>query len=173
MQTSPFDLVNGITMRGLLEVFDVLVRNQDPDTSRVLYSYLYAKPNATKRLEFLTESAANGIGLDEVSYLFDASMPYGSSTNHTIDDGEGHGEQEFTGEENEDQPDYNTDVDHEVDHEDENGEAYGDYNEGKHSLEAQVKEHDQLAAGQVGGSGEFNAPEDVDAAEEDPTLLGE
>ncbi|KAK4068238.1 uncharacterized protein Triagg1_7481 [Trichoderma aggressivum f. europaeum] len=64
-----------ITLRQVLEVFDLLVKNQDPDSSRVLYTYLFTRSNASKRFEFLAESAAAGRGLDEVIHLFES--PFG------------------------------------------------------------------------------------------------
>ncbi|KAL6821952.1 hypothetical protein J3E69DRAFT_339620 [Trichoderma sp. SZMC 28015] len=64
-----------ITLRQVLEVFDLLVKNQDPDSSRVLYTYLFTRSNASKRFDFLAESAAAGRGLDEVIHLFEP--PFG------------------------------------------------------------------------------------------------
>ncbi|UKZ52421.1 hypothetical protein TrVGV298_006198 [Trichoderma virens] len=64
-----------ITLRQVLEVFDLFVKNQDPDSSRVLYTYLFTRSNAGKRFEFLAESAAAGRGLDEVIHLFES--PFG------------------------------------------------------------------------------------------------
>ncbi|KAL7796266.1 hypothetical protein V8C43DRAFT_22426 [Trichoderma afarasin] len=64
-----------ITLRQVLEVFDLLVKNQDPDSSRVLYTYLFTRSNASKRFDFLAESAAAGRGLDEVIHLFES--PFG------------------------------------------------------------------------------------------------
>ncbi|GFP59258.1 hypothetical protein TASIC1_0012026100 [Trichoderma asperellum] len=60
-----------ITLRQVLEVFDLLVKNQDPDSSRTLYTYLFTRSSASKRFEFLAESAAAGRGLDEVIHLFE------------------------------------------------------------------------------------------------------
>ncbi|KAL6695418.1 hypothetical protein J3F84DRAFT_374335 [Trichoderma pleuroticola] len=64
-----------ITLRQVLEVFDLLVKNQDADSSRVLYTYLFTRSNASRRFEFLAESAAAGRGLDEVIHLFES--PFG------------------------------------------------------------------------------------------------
>lgn len=60
-------------MRQILEIFDLLVKNQDPDSTRTLYAYIFTKPSATKRFEYLVESATAGKGLDEVTHLFHAS----------------------------------------------------------------------------------------------------
>ncbi|KAL6895071.1 hypothetical protein GGI43DRAFT_411808 [Trichoderma evansii] len=60
-----------ITLRQVLEVFDLLVKNQDPDSSRTLYTYLFTRSSVSKRFEFLAESAAAGRGLDEVIHLFE------------------------------------------------------------------------------------------------------
>lgn len=59
-------------------MFDLLVKNQDPNTSRVLYTYLFAKSSTSKRFESLVESAAAGKGLDEVTRLFGSPMPHGA-----------------------------------------------------------------------------------------------
>lgn len=79
-----------ITLRQVLEVFDLLVKNQDPDRSRTLYSYLFTKANASKRFEFLAESAAAGRGLDDVIYLFEsphhADAEHGHGHEHGHDD---------------------------------------------------------------------------------------
>lgn len=64
-----------VTLRQILEVFDLLVKNQDPESSRVLYTYLFAKPSTSKRYESLLESATAGVGLDEVCHLFESPMP--------------------------------------------------------------------------------------------------
>ncbi|CAM1502859.1 Fc.00g076350.m01.CDS01 [Cosmosporella sp. VM-42] len=63
------------TLRQILEIFDLLVKNQDPDSSRTLYTYLFTKPSTSKRLESLIDSATAGKGLDEVIHLFESPMP--------------------------------------------------------------------------------------------------
>ncbi|KAH7313328.1 hypothetical protein B0I35DRAFT_480024 [Stachybotrys elegans] len=73
------DTVSGITLRQILEVFDLLVKNQDPDSSRVLYTYLFTRPTTSKRFDFLVESATAGKGLDEVIHLFGSPMPQGTA----------------------------------------------------------------------------------------------
>jgi hypothetical protein len=65
-------------MRQVLDLFDILVKNQDPDSSRIVYTYLFTRPNASKRFEFLVESATAGKGLDEVIHLFASPMPHGN-----------------------------------------------------------------------------------------------
>jgi hypothetical protein len=54
------------------------VKNQDPDSSRVLYTYLFTRPSTSKRFESLIESATAGRGLDEVIHLFASPMPHGN-----------------------------------------------------------------------------------------------
>lgn len=151
-ETSPQDLIASNTMRGILDVFDVLVRNQDPDNSRSLYTYLYAKPNATKRLEFLTESAANGVGLDEISLLHDLSIAHDSSADHTVYDGEVHEEQEFVGEETNAQPDYDAGLGHGDDFEN----PADDHIESGRSLEHNTAEYDQPENDLVDDSGDVS-----------------
>ncbi|KAH6890367.1 hypothetical protein B0T10DRAFT_317072 [Thelonectria olida] len=83
------DSLSSVTLRQILEIFDLLVKNQDPDSSRPLYTYLFTKPCATKRLESLIESATAGKGLDEVIHLFESPIPAGTSLldTNTADDG--------------------------------------------------------------------------------------
>ncbi|KAK5988853.1 hypothetical protein PT974_10349 [Cladobotryum mycophilum] len=69
------DSLSSITLRQILEIFDLLVKNQDPDSTRTLYTYLFTRPSTSKRFEFLIESAAAGKGLDEVIHLFESPMP--------------------------------------------------------------------------------------------------
>ncbi|KPM46297.1 hypothetical protein AK830_g351 [Neonectria ditissima] len=66
--------LSSVTLRQILEIFDLLVKNQDPDSSRTLYTYLFTRPCASKRLEFLIESATAGKGLDEVIHLFESPV---------------------------------------------------------------------------------------------------
>lgn len=73
------DSLSSVTLRQILEIFDLLVKNQDPDCSRTLYTYLFTKPSTSKRLESLMESAAAGKGLDEVIHLFESPMPNNTS----------------------------------------------------------------------------------------------
>ncbi|RGP80803.1 hypothetical protein FLONG3_1072 [Fusarium longipes] len=82
------ELISNVTFRQILEIFDLLVKNQDPDSSRTMYTYLFTKPNVEKRLESLIESATAGKGLDEVIHLFETPMTVDTSmleTNATID----------------------------------------------------------------------------------------
>lgn len=80
--------IASITFRQVLEVFDLLVKNQDPDSSRTLYTYLFTKPNPSKRFEFLVESAAASKGLDEVIYLFESPAGHHHQTAVEVDDGD-------------------------------------------------------------------------------------
>ena len=80
--------MSNVTFRQILEIFDLLIKNQDPDSSRTLYTYLFTKPNTEKRLESLVESAAAGKGLDEVIHLFETPATVDASileTAATID----------------------------------------------------------------------------------------
>ena len=71
-------------MHQILEIFDLLVKNDDPDGTRTLYTYLFVRPNIVRRYEFLVESATSGKGLDEVNYLFPQQV---SHKNSIIEDG--------------------------------------------------------------------------------------
>lgn len=77
------DILAGTTLQYVLEIYDMLVQNQDQDQesgSKTLYTYLFTRSSTSKRLEFLAESAANGKGLDEVIHLFEPAM-----VQHNID----------------------------------------------------------------------------------------
>lgn len=52
------------------------MKNQDSDSSRTLYTYLFVKPSPAKRFEYLEESAAAGKGLDEVARLFEIPVSH-------------------------------------------------------------------------------------------------
>ncbi|KAM0384437.1 hypothetical protein ACHAPY_001816 [Fusarium culmorum] len=87
-QATQGELMSNVTFRQVLEIFDLLVKNQDPDSSRTMYTYLFTKPNAERRLESLIESATAGKGLDEVIHLFETPMTVDTSmleTTATID----------------------------------------------------------------------------------------
>ncbi|KAL4725027.1 hypothetical protein ACLX1H_008474 [Fusarium chlamydosporum] len=87
-QATKGELMSSVTFRQILEIFDLLVKNQDPDSSRTMYTYLFTKPNTEKRYESLVESAAAGKGLDEVIHLFETPMTADTSmleTAATID----------------------------------------------------------------------------------------
>ncbi|KAL6414826.1 hypothetical protein AUP68_01361 [Ilyonectria robusta] len=73
------DSLSSVTLRQILEIFDLLVKNQDPESSRTLYTYLFTKPSASKRLESLIESATAGKGLDEVIHLFESPVAAAAS----------------------------------------------------------------------------------------------
>ncbi|GAB0136695.1 hypothetical protein EsDP_00004988 [Epichloe bromicola] len=75
-ESSSPDLLANITFRQVIEIFDILVKNQDPDNTRPLYTYLFTRPSTSKRFDFLMESATEGKGLDEVIHLFQSPTPY-------------------------------------------------------------------------------------------------
>jgi hypothetical protein len=92
MQSSPRDSLSHITLRQIIEIFDLLVKNQDPDSTRTLYTYLSTKPNSGRRFELLVESAAAGKGLDEVSHLFVSPIPHNASLAGVVDAAHSHDE---------------------------------------------------------------------------------
>ncbi|ATY67302.1 family UPF0646 [Cordyceps militaris] len=59
-----------LTMHQILDVFELLTKNDDPDGRRTLYTYLFTRVNNAKRYEYLVESATSGKGLEEVQRLF-------------------------------------------------------------------------------------------------------
>ncbi|QYS99506.1 E3 ubiquitin-protein ligase/putative upstream regulatory element binding protein [Trichoderma simmonsii] len=132
-----------ITLRQVLEVFDLLVKNQDPDSSRVLYTYLFTRSNASKRFEFLAESAAAGRGLDEVIHLFES--PFGHhhaavDTHHGHDHDDDHDEASETNDA--------TETHESVEDDDENDEndANGGSEESEPSEEDEEEEEEETSA---------------------------
>ncbi|OAA44849.1 putative protein family UPF0646 [Metarhizium rileyi] len=70
-ESSSSDTLSNITLRQILEVFEILVKNQDPESGRrSLYTYLFTRPSTGRRFDFLMESATEGKGLDEIAHLF-------------------------------------------------------------------------------------------------------
>ncbi|KAG9253951.1 uncharacterized protein F5Z01DRAFT_637159 [Emericellopsis atlantica] len=64
-----------VTLSYILEIFNLLVKNQGHDGSRTLYTYLFTKTSTPKRFTSLCESANTGRGLDEICQLFESPMP--------------------------------------------------------------------------------------------------
>jgi len=64
-----------VTLSYILEIFNLLVKNQGHDGSRTLYTYLFTKTSTPKRFTYLCESANTGRGLDEICQLFESPMP--------------------------------------------------------------------------------------------------
>ncbi|PHH62542.1 hypothetical protein CDD81_6928 [Ophiocordyceps australis] len=82
-ESSPRDTLVAINLRRLLALHDILVKNHDPDSARVLSTRLFTRPNAMKRYEFLVESATqDNKGLAEVVYSFDDS--YGGNSPDSV-----------------------------------------------------------------------------------------
>ncbi|KFH40891.1 hypothetical protein ACRE_084040 [Hapsidospora chrysogenum ATCC 11550] len=92
MQSFPRDSLSHITLRQIVDIFDLLVKNQDPDSTRTLYTYLFTKPNAGRRFELLVESAAAGKGLDEVTHLFESPIPHDVGLAEVVDAAHSHDE---------------------------------------------------------------------------------
>ncbi|KAJ6782553.1 hypothetical protein PWT90_01381 [Aphanocladium album] len=91
-----------LTMHQILEVFELLVKNDDPDGSRTLYTYLFTRLNSTRRYEFLVESATSGKGLEEVQHLFPQQPSHNDSDGDNGDDSavssehaDGHDDEEY------------------------------------------------------------------------------
>ncbi|KAL7905922.1 hypothetical protein GGI35DRAFT_125458 [Trichoderma velutinum] len=125
-----------ITLRQVLEVFDLLVKNQDPDNSRVLYTYLFTRSNTSKRFEFLAESAAAGKGLDEVIHLFES--PFGH--HHAAVDAH-HGHEHDDDHDEASETNDATETHESVEDDDENGENAAD--NGSEESEASEEDEDE------------------------------
>lgn len=75
-----------------MEIHDLLAKNQDPDSTRSLYTYLFPRPNPSRRYDSLVECATSGKRLDDIAYLFDSHDVHNDrqgddgSQDHTIGD---------------------------------------------------------------------------------------
>ncbi|PNH32208.1 hypothetical protein VD0002_g6705 [Verticillium dahliae] len=69
-ESSHPDHFSEITLGSILQVFDHLVKNKDPEATRPMYALLITRPNCSKRWSSLIEDAWNGKNIDEVSYSF-------------------------------------------------------------------------------------------------------
>ncbi|ODA81560.1 hypothetical protein RJ55_00060 [Drechmeria coniospora] len=71
-ESSPHDSLATITLSQILDVFEILTKNEDPESSRRLSAYLFTRPNTMKRFEFLMEGATVGnTKLEDVAYYFE------------------------------------------------------------------------------------------------------
>ncbi|KAL2753631.1 hypothetical protein ACRALDRAFT_2043991 [Sodiomyces alcalophilus JCM 7366] len=68
-ETSRPEEFSEITLGGILQIYDTLVKNKDPEASRPLYCYLVTRPRVAKRWHVLIEDAYQGKNIDEVSYI--------------------------------------------------------------------------------------------------------
>ncbi|KAJ3494414.1 hypothetical protein NLG97_g4090 [Lecanicillium saksenae] len=125
---------SSLTMHQILEVFDLLIKNDDPDGSRTLYTYLFTRLNSTRRYEFLVESATSGKGLEEVQHLFpqqsshhDSDADNGDDSAVSSEHADDHGDEEYS---------------HEPAHE---HEEHDDHHHEHHEsfMEEHVEEHEQ------------------------------
>lgn len=66
-----------ITLGSVMQVFNDLVRNKDPEASRPLYIYLITRTKCSTRWQSLIEDAYQGKNIDEVSIYF--SMDQGTA----------------------------------------------------------------------------------------------
>ncbi|ROT40342.1 hypothetical protein SODALDRAFT_94255 [Sodiomyces alkalinus F11] len=64
------DEFSEITLGGILQIFDTLVKNKDPEASRPMYCYLLTRPRTAKRWHALIEDAYQGKNIDEVCCSF-------------------------------------------------------------------------------------------------------
>lgn len=141
---------SNLTMHQILEVFDLLVKNDDPDGTRTLYTYLFTRLNSSRRYEYLVESATSGKGLDEVQHLFPQQSSHNESEVDNGDDSamssehaEDHGEVGY--DENEDQH-----QDEEQQQDDDIREPAEEYHEDP-AQEHQEAEYFDEAADHIGG----------------------
>lgn len=99
IQSSLQETTAALTLRQLLDIYDLLVKNQDPTSSRTLYTFVLLRPNPTRRYETLVEAASTGKGLDELIHLFHPHMP-SSHEAETGDNSEAYESPEDTPEQN-------------------------------------------------------------------------
>ncbi|KAK1243160.1 hypothetical protein MKX07_003788 [Trichoderma sp. CBMAI-0711] len=155
------DSIASITFRQVLEVFDLLVKNQDPDSSRTLYTYLFTKPNPSKRFEFLVESAASSKGLDEVIYLFESPAGHHHQTAVEVDDGDDY-EQDEDSEANE-----ATEAHESAEDGDEHGNADAETEESQVSEEDEDEESTSAVEDQPADTAGQDEEEEEEEVEED------
>lgn len=86
-QSTDPDHFRDITLGSIMQVFNDLVRNKDPEASRPLYAYLITRPKCSTRWQSLIEDAYQGKNIDEVSIYF--SMDQGTAEKEA-DHSEGH-----------------------------------------------------------------------------------
>ncbi|OAA58790.1 putative protein family UPF0646 [Cordyceps fumosorosea ARSEF 2679] len=96
------NLSHSLTMRQILEVFELLIKNEDPDGRRTLYTYLFTRVNSARRYDFLVESATAGKGLEEIQHLFsqhsfrnDSDADNADDSASTSEHAEGHDEEAY------------------------------------------------------------------------------
>ncbi|RDA85009.1 hypothetical protein CP532_2059 [Ophiocordyceps camponoti-leonardi (nom. inval.)] len=71
--SSPDDTLSEICLQEVLSIFEVLLHNQDPDSDpsgRVMYTFLFTRPNTMKRFFTLKELSVDGTGLLAAMYTF-------------------------------------------------------------------------------------------------------
>ncbi|KAM0285316.1 hypothetical protein ACHAQH_001505 [Verticillium albo-atrum] len=69
-ESSHPDHFSEITFGSILQVFDHLVKNKDPEAKRPMYALLITRPSCSKRWSSLIEDAWNGKNIEEISYSF-------------------------------------------------------------------------------------------------------
>lgn len=82
-------VLSATTLNQILDIFELLVKNQDPDGTRTLYCYLFTKPCPTRRLELLSESAAAGKGLEEVTHVYNPPTTQNADNAESVESGDG------------------------------------------------------------------------------------
>ncbi|OAA76270.1 putative protein family UPF0646 [Akanthomyces lecanii RCEF 1005] len=131
---------SNVTMHQILEVFDLLIKNDDPNGRRTLYTYLFTRLNSARRYEFLVESATSGKGLEEIQHHFS------QQSIHNDSDGDGTDDSAVSSEHAEDQDEQSyaheqLDEDGENDeHDDVHHEEYAELNIEEHG-EVHIEEH--------------------------------
>lgn len=131
-------------MHQILEVFDLLIKNDDPNGRRTLYTYLFTRLNSARRYEFLVESATSGKSLEEVQHHFsqqsihndsdgDGTDDSAASSEHAEDPGEESYAQEQSGEDGEND-------EHGDEHDDEQHDEFADSGIEEHA-EVHAEEH--------------------------------
>lgn len=121
---------SSLTMHQILEVFELLIKNDDPDGSRTLYTYLFTRINSARRYEFLVESATSGKGLEAIQHLF----PQQSS--HNDSDAENGDDSAMSSEHAEDhEEEYEQEHAHEHSENDEHGDEHHDESHGEYTEE--------------------------------------
>ncbi|TQV92592.1 hypothetical protein V2A60_009064 [Cordyceps javanica] len=180
-----------LTMHQILEVFDLLIKNDDPDGRRTLYTYLFTRVNSAKRYDFLVESATSGKSLEEVQHIFSQQSLRNGSDGDNADDSamssehpEDHSEEEYGGEQLDDGEDDEHHEHHDEHHADfaeedaeehskEYHEAPADDHQEVEYFDQAIPQDDEVSRADDEAMTTHDAPENVDAEEHDNSFAHE
>ncbi|KAM3478487.1 hypothetical protein MY8738_005945 [Beauveria namnaoensis] len=171
-ESNPFSL----TMRQILEVFELLIKNEDPDGRRTLYTYLFTRLNSARRYNFLVESATSGKGLGEIQHIFSQQSLRDNSDVDPADDSAvssehpeewseeeyGHEHSDAHGEIDDHHDDHHDDHEYQDVHHGEYQDVHYDEHQDEHQDEYHDRRHEEDTAEDAGEPGEEYQEEPAD-----------